>query len=107
MEGLADVAGCSHWIRLAVRAFWIDVDEAHLDGAQRVLQIALAAIAFVAEPGSFWTPIQFLRLPLIGAPACKAKRLEAHRFERDVAGENVEVGPRELVAVLLLDRPQE
>ncbi len=46
-------------------------------------------------------------LPVVGAAAGEAERLEAHGLERDVARQDQEVGPRDLIAVLLLDRPQE
>ena len=53
-------------------------------------------------------PIDILiRLPDILAPAAETERLEAHRLERDVAGEDHQVGPRNLAAILLLDRPEQ
>src|SRR5262249_52822446 len=75
--------------------------------AQRIGEIAFAAIALVAKPRAFRTPIEFFRLPLIGAPAAEAECLKAHRFQGDIAGENVEIGPGKFVAVFLLDRPQQ
>ena len=106
-ERLADVLGRRDRIRVAVRAFRVDVDQAHLDGAERLRQLALAAVAFVAQPCPFGTPIEFLGLPDVGASAGEAEGLEAHRFERDVAGENHQVGPGDLLAVFLLDRPEQ
>ena len=106
-EGFADVLGRRERIRIAVRAFRIDVDETHLHGAERLGELAFAAVAFVAQPGAFGAPEQLFGLPDIGAAAGEAERLEAHRFERDVAGENHQVGPRDLAAVFLLDRPQQ
>ena len=94
-------------IRIAVRAFRIDVDQAHLHRAERFGQLTFAAVALVAEPGAFGSPIELFRLPHIGAAAGKAEGLEAHRFEGDVAGENHQVGPGNLAAILLLDRPQQ
>ena len=41
------------------------------------------------------------------APAAEAERLEAHRLEGDVAGENHQIGPGKFPAVFLLDRPQQ
>src|SRR5215470_7209351 len=43
-EGLADVTGCRERIGVAVRAFGIHVDQAHLHGSERTLQIAVAAV---------------------------------------------------------------
>jgi hypothetical protein len=94
-------------VRFAIRAFWIDVDEAHLHRAERLRELAFAAVAFVAEPRAFGTPEQLFRLPHIGAAAGETERLEAHRVEGDVAGENHQVGPGDFPAVLLLDRPQQ
>ena len=106
-ERLADVLGRRDRVRIAVRPFRIDVDQAHLHGAERLRELALAAVAFVAEPRALGTPVELFRLPDIGAAAGEAERLEAHGFKRDVAGENHQVGPRDFPAVLLLDRPQQ
>ena len=106
-EGLADVPRRRDRIRLAVGAFRIDVDEAHLHRAERLLQLAFAAVALVAEPRALGPPEELFGLPHIGAAAGEAEGLEAHRLQRDVAGEDHQVGPGELAAVLLLDRPQQ
>ena len=112
LEGLADVDGGGNRIRLEVRPVRIHVDEAHMHGSQRILEIADAAVALVAtrigEPSLLLAPVDDLvGLPHIGAPAAEAECLEAHGFERDIAGEDHEVGPRDFRAVFLLDRPQE
>ena len=39
--------------------------------------------------------------------AAETKHRPAHRLDGDIAGENEQIGPRKLRAVLLLDRPQE
>src|SRR6185295_3375763 len=77
-EGFADVLGRGDRVRVAVRAFRIDVDEAHLHRAERLGKLALAAIAFIAEPRALGTPEESLRLPHIDTPTCKTNRLEAH-----------------------------
>src|ERR1700746_347528 len=46
-------------------------------------------------------------VPNVGASAGETERLEAHGFEGDIAGEDHQIGPRDLFAVLLLNRPQE
>ena len=99
-------------IRLAVRPIRIHVDETHLHGGERILELAVAGVALVAmrirEPNLLLAPVDgFVRLPHIGAPAAEAECLEAHRLERDIAGEDHEVGPGDFPAVFLLDRPQE
>ena len=94
-------------IRVAVRPFRIHVDEAHLHGAEGIRQLAVAAVALVTEPRGFRSPVDVFRLPDVLAAAGEAERLEPHRLEGDVAGEDHQVGPRDLAAVLLLDRPQQ
>ncbi|MEZ4249493.1 MAG: hypothetical protein R3B99_14790 [Polyangiales bacterium] len=107
-EGLAHVASRLHRIGLAVRTLGVHVDEAHLHGAERVGELAVAAVAFVAEPRRLGAPIDvLLGLPDVLAPARETEGRKAHRLERDVAREDHQVGPRELVPVLLLDRPEQ
>ncbi len=107
-ERLADVAARTHRIGLAVGALRVHVDQAHLHGSQRVLQLPVTRVALVAEPGVLRTPIDvLLRLPHVLAAAGEAERLAAHGFDGDVAGQDHQVGPGDLVAVLLLDRPQQ
>ena len=106
-EGLADVAGRGQRVGVAVGALGVDVDQAHLDGAEHLGQLALAAVALVAQPGVLGSPEDLLGLPDVLAAEAEAEGLEAHRLQGDVAGEHDEVGPRDLLAVLLLDRPQQ
>ena len=107
-EGLADVARRRERIRRAVRPLRIDVDQAHLHRGQRVLQDPVTRVARVAEPGVLRPPVDvLLRLPDVRAPAAEAEGLEPHRLQRAVAGEDHQVGPGDLLAVFLLDRPQQ
>src|SRR5262249_16971192 len=106
-ERFPDVLGRGNRIRLAVRPFRIDVDEAHLHRAERLVKLALAAVAFVPQPCALGTPVELFGLPNVGATAAETERLEAHRVERDVAGKNHQIGPGDFPAVLLLDRPQQ
>ena len=46
-------------------------------------------------------------MPDVGATKREPKGLQAHGFVGDIARENHQVSPTELVAVLLLDRPQQ
>src|ERR1041384_2805043 len=49
-EGLANVFLGSERIRLAVRAFRIHEDEAHLHGGERIGELPVAAVTRVGEP---------------------------------------------------------
>jgi hypothetical protein len=112
-EGLADVATGGHRIRIGVGALRVDVDQAHLHGAEGVGKHAVAGVAALrlvagGEPCGLEAPVDLgLGLVDVGAAAAEAEGLEAHRLERDVAGEHQQIGPRQLGAVLLLDRPQQ
>ena len=112
-KGFAHIAAAGHGVGLAVRAFGVHVDQAHLHGGQRVFQVALAAVAAVrlvagGQPFGFRTPIDvFFRLPDVGTATGKTEGLEAHGFQRHVARQDHQVGPRDGVAVLLLDGPQQ
>ena len=112
-EGLAHVAARGDRIRIAVRAFRVDVDQTHLHGRQGVFQLPVAgitALGLVAggQPLGLGTPVDIVfRLPDILAPAAKAEGLEPHGFEGAVAGQDHQVRPGDPVAVFLLDGPQE
>src|SRR5262249_47577296 len=107
-EGLANIVRRCQRIRIAVRSLRIHVNQAHLHGCERLLQIARAAVALITEPRALGSPGDvFFGLPNVGTSTRKAKGLEAHGLERDVAGEYHQVAPRELLAVLLLDRPKQ
>ena len=130
-ERLPDVDRRGERVGLAVRAFRIDVDQAHLHGGQRILEVPrvrnfavvvlhqhamvlfdsrrpLGVADVAAQPFGLATPVHVLvRLPHVFAATGEAEGLEAHRFQRDVAGENHQIGPGNLPAVLLLDRPQQ
>ena len=88
--------------------FRVDVDQAHLDRAEGLLELAVSGVALVVQPFGLGTPVDVVfGLPDVLAATAEAEGLEPHRLQRDVAGEDYEVGPRELPAVLLLDRPQQ
>ena len=75
--------------------------------AERIRELPIAAVALVTEPGALGPPVDVLGLPDILAAAGETKGLEPHRLEGDVAGQDDQVGPRDLPAVLLLDRPEQ
>jgi hypothetical protein len=92
---------------LAVGPLGVDVDQAHLHGAHVLGELAVTAVALVAQPGVLRAPEDLLRLPDVGSPEGEAEGLEPHRLEGAVAGEDDQVGPGDLLAVLLLDRPEQ
>src|SRR4029077_6558502 len=106
-EGFADIPGRRDGIRLAVRPFRIYVDQAHLHGAEGFLKLAVAGVALVAQPLAFRAPVDFFGLPDVRAATAKTECLEAHGLQSDVSCKNYQVGPGDLAAVLLLDRPQQ
>ena len=108
-EGGTDILGGGHVVAAGVRAFGVDVDQAHVGGAERLNQVAVAGEALVdAQPRNLLTPVHVLvRLPYVRTAAAEADGPEAHRFQRNVAGKDQQVGPGDLLAVLLLDRPQQ
>ncbi len=107
-EGLADIARRLDRVGIAVRAFRVDVDEAHLHRAERFAELALARIALVAEPGAFRAPEQLFRLPDIGTAAGEAERFEAHRISSATLPVRTSRSAHEIgVAVFLLDRPDQ
>ena len=107
-KGLANVAGRRRRVRVAVRALRIDVDQPHLHRRQRVLQLAIPGIALVVQPRGLRPPIDvLLRLPHVRPATAKAEGLEPHVLHRDVARIDHQIGPRQLGAVFLLDRPQQ
>ena len=107
-ERLTDIPGRGERVRVAVRALRVDVDQAHLDRGQWVLELAVTGVALVVQPGGLGAPVDVVvRLPDILATAAEAEGLKAHRLQGNVAGEDHQVPPRDLLAVLLLDRPQQ
>ncbi len=107
-ESLANVAARFHWVWIAIRALWIDIDEAHLNGAQRLCQFAIAAVTLIAQPFSFRAPVNVIFwFPNIFATAAEARRLKAHGFQCAVTCEDHDIGPAQCTAIFFLDRPKQ
>jgi hypothetical protein len=106
-ERLADIFGRGNRVRITIRAFRVDVDQAHLHGSQWFGELTLAAVSFIAQPRALRAPEELFGLPHIGAPTTETERLESHRIQRNVAGEDHQIGPGDFPAILLLDRPQQ
>ena len=113
LEGDLDVARRLQRVGIAARPFRIDVDEAHLDRRQRMLQLQLAVgldarLGALADPFLLGAPVDVaLSLEHVRAPAAESEDRTAHVLDRHVAGENEEVGPADVLPVLLLDRPKQ
>ena len=96
------------WIGRAVGSFGVHVDETHLHRAERSLEFTVTAVAVVIEPDVFGTPVDVLVTDEdVDAAAGEAVGLHAHGLQRQGAGEDHQVGPGDLAAVLLLDRPEQ
>ena len=112
-ESLAHVAGHAFRIvRIAAGAFGVDVDETHLDRRQRGFQrLALvgkdARFHALVHPQLLGAPVDRLRLVDVGAATAEAEHRAAHAFDGDIAGQHEQIGPADVLAVLLLDRPQQ
>ncbi len=101
-------------VRVALRPFGIDVDQAHLDRGERTFELVQAVLGgdarldALVDPLVFAAPIDVaLGFEHVGAAAAEAEHRPAHALDRDIAGEDEQVGPADLVAVFLLDRPQQ
>src|SRR6476620_11449233 len=90
-------------MNVAIRILVGDEHRMILNDPGRTVRVSDVA----AEPFFFGPPIDILiGLPDILATAAETECFESHGFERDVPGENHQVGPRNLVAILLFDRPE-
>src|SRR5215207_2990605 len=106
-ERLSNVAGGRQRIRVAARPLRVHIDQTHLNCTKRPVELTVAAVALISEPRVLRTPEDLLGLPDILSPEAEAKCLEPHRFIGTVAGEDDQIGPGDLAAVLLLDRPEQ
>ena len=107
-ERFSDVQGRSERVRFTIWPLRVHVDQAHLNGAERVHELTVAAVALVVLPLGLRPPVDVpFGLPDIRAAATEAVGLEPHRLESDIAGENHQIGPGNLPAVLLFDGPEQ
>ena len=112
-KGLAHHLRCLQRVRLAIHTLGVYVDQTHLHGRERVFQragIVHIRVALIAsgQPLLFGAPVDVLLwVPDVFAAEGKAEGLQAHRLVRNVSSKNHQVGPAELVAVLLFDWPQQ
>ncbi|MPM63534.1 hypothetical protein SDC9_110414 [bioreactor metagenome] len=108
-ERRTDVAAGGDRIGHPLGALGIDVDQAHVGGGQRLVQLAVAAEPLiVGQPGRLGTPVDVvIGLPHVGATPAEAERLQAHDLQRDVAGQDHQITPGQGGAVRLLHRPEQ
>ena len=107
-EGLADVYCRGHRIRLAFWALRVHVDQTHGRRAIRVREFPFAGVALVgAQPGVLVSEQDLLGLPDVLATEGEAEGRQAHVFDGAVSGEDQKIGPGDLPAVLLLERPEQ
>ena len=107
-ECFTDVSGRRKRIRFTVRSFRVHIDQTHLNGCERVLQLSVTGIAFVAKPFSFRAPVNvFLWFPNVFATTCEAKCLEPHIFKRHITCQHHQVCPRYFRSIFLLDGPKQ
>ncbi len=112
-KGDAHVVGGFQGIRVAIHPFRVDVNKPHHHRGQRVLQIPFTTVTapFAAarrQPLFLGAPVDiFFRMPDVLAATGKTEGLEPHGFISDVARQDHQVGPGDLVAVFLFDGPQQ
>ena len=106
-KGLADIMCGEHWVGIAVGAFWVNVNQTHLYRCEAITKLTTLGIALIGKHLCLGTPVDPLGLPIVRAAACKTKGFETHVFHGHITGEHHEISPGDLVAVLLLDRPQQ
>ena len=110
VEGGADVLGRLQVVTAGIRPFRVHIDQAHVGSAEGTVQLAavLDPLRVDTQPLHLGAPVDVLvRFPGVLTTTGKAEGTEAHGLQRDVAGEDEQVRPGNLLAVLLLDRPQE
>ena len=111
-KGQAHVVCRALWVGLAHHAFRVHVNQTHLNGCKWVVQrlpvLTSTVIALGGEPLLLGTPVDVLLwVPNVLAAKAKAVGLQAGGLVGHISSEDEEVGPGELVAVFLLDGPQQ
>ena len=112
-EGDAHLLGGVFRVRHTVHAFGVHVDQAHMHGRQRRIERVglldvLVALGCIAHELILGAPVDvLLRVPDVFTAKGEAIGVQAHILIGDGARQQDQVGPAQLVAVLLLHRPQQ
>ena len=78
-KGLANVSGRRDWVGATIWPFRIHINQPHLYCRKGIFECTIATVAFVAQPGVLWAPVNvFFGLPDIFATAAEAECLKAH-----------------------------
>ncbi|KAI9147020.1 LOW QUALITY PROTEIN: hypothetical protein HJFPF1_13051 [Paramyrothecium foliicola] len=102
----ADVVSGHEGVGVSIGALGVHRLLELVSSVHEVSATVVANIVTLGNESGLSTPVDALiGLPSVGTTTSKAKWLEVHAFEGDVAGENHQIGPRNFVSVLLLDRP--
>src|SRR5207249_1015016 len=59
-ESLADIPGRCDRVRVAIRALRVDVNQPHLNGSERIFEIAVAGVTLVTQPLVLRAPVDIL-----------------------------------------------
>src|ERR1700761_8671745 len=78
-KSFTDITCRSHRVRVAIRAFRIYIDQTHLHGSQRIFQLTVAFVAFVAQPFLLVAPVYILgSFPNILTSSGEAESFKTH-----------------------------
>jgi len=107
---------CGRVMQYTARALGVHLYQPHLNRAQSAFKCLsrFFGVLFrppvpllVREPFVFLTPVDVLfGFPDVHPAASESEWLETHVLDGAITGEHHQVGPRDLLALLLLNRPQ-
>ena len=107
-ESFANILGTGEWVGVAVRTLRIHINQTHLNRGKGMGEIALTTVPAVAQPISLDAPIDvFFRRPDVSTATTETERSATHGFDGDIASQNQQIGPADIPAIFLLDRPQQ
>ena len=108
-KGNAHILSGVQRVRLSVHTFWVHIDQTHDHSRQRVLEafaVIRIGITTIGQPLALGAPIGvFLWRPDVWTAIAEAKGFQTHGFIGHSARKDDQIGPAELVAVFLFDRP--